>query len=61
VPADIPETAPEVALIVATAGVLLAQLPPAVALVSVKLAPTQPDVVPNIAVGVAFTVTMVVT
>jgi hypothetical protein len=60
VPAVTPVTTPP-AVIVATAGVALLHVPPAVALLKVVVALTHTLVVPVIAAGSGFTVTVVVT
>ena len=56
-----PDTMPEVEPMVASAGVLLVQVPPAVASVKVVVAPTHKVVEPAIAAGSGLTVTGVVT
>jgi hypothetical protein len=57
VPAAMPVTSPVVELIVALAGELLAHVPPAVASVSVTVAPAHTVNVPAIAAGAALTLT----
>ena len=59
-PADKAETRPESEPIVATPVLLLLQVPPAVASVSVVEKPIQPLVVPFIPPGTGFTVTLLV-
>ena len=51
VPAETPVTTPVDELTVATAGVALLQVPPAVALLNVVVDPTQTDIVPVITAG----------
>jgi hypothetical protein len=59
VPEDTPVTTPVPATTVATAGVALLQVPPAVASLSVVVDPAQTLVVPVIAAGNGFTTTVV--
>ena len=60
VPAVTPVTTPP-AVMVATAGVALLHVPPAVALLSVVVEPTHTLVTPVITAGSGLTVTVVVT
>jgi hypothetical protein len=60
VPADTPVAMPVAAIIVPMAGVALLHTPPETAFVSMVPAPTQTEVVPPMAGGVAITVTVVV-
>jgi hypothetical protein len=59
-PGVIPVTIPVVEPMVATEVLLLFQVPPRVALLSVRVAPTHTFVVPVMAAGVAYTVTFFV-
>ena len=56
-PAAIPVTIPDVAFTVATDVLLLVQVPPVTASLNVVVLPAQTDALPEIAAGVAFTVT----
>lgn len=58
VPDATPQNTPDVGSIVATVGVLLDHVPPAIGLVSVLHEPTQADSVPPIVPGSVFTVTL---
>jgi hypothetical protein len=59
-PDDIPVTKPVVEPIVATAGLLLLQVPLPIPSLSVVVAPTHIFVLPVIAIGKVFTVTVAV-
>ena len=59
-PAATPVTTPP-AVMVATAGVALLHVPPAVALLKVVVEPAQTVVIPAMATGNGFTVTVAVT
>src|SRR5665647_2384158 len=61
VPPDTPVTTPVPATTVATAGVALLHVPPAVASANVVVKPTHTFVVPVITAGKGLTVTVVVT
>jgi hypothetical protein len=60
VPAEVPNTRPDEAPIVATAALLVVQLPPVVLLVSVVEVPAQIADTPDIAAGCGLTVTTAV-
>jgi type III secretory pathway component EscR len=60
VPAETPVTKPVLALIVATAALLVLQVPPEVALANVAVEPTQSVVLPVMAASDAETVTIAV-
>jgi len=60
VPVETPPTVPEELPIVATAALLLIQLPPEVPSVRVKLPPVQTDDPPEIEAGKGLTVTVAV-
>ncbi len=59
-PADIPVNTPVAALIVAMAVLLLVQVPPDVASLSVVMAPLHIDILPVMAAGSGFTVAVTV-
>ena len=60
IPPDMPETVPVVEPTEATDGAALVQVPPVTAFASPNELPTQTGVLPVIAAGTGFTVTIVV-
>ena len=60
VPVNIPVTMPEVEPIVATAGLLLVQVPPNTASLNTVVCPTHTPVLPMIGVGTGVTVIVLV-